>query len=43
MKNTRKKYKFNLPQIVAVENMANQILRKKNQNNFFFKFGFDQT
>ena len=30
MKNTTRKYKFNIPQIVVVENMANQILRFKN-------------
>ena len=29
MKNTTRKYKFNKPQIVKVENMANQISRKK--------------
>ena len=30
MKNTTRKCKFNIPQIVVVENMANQILRFKN-------------
>ena len=36
MKNTTRKYKFNVPKIVGVEDMANQILRKKIFKNTFF-------
>ena len=36
MKNTTRKYKFNVPKIVGVEDMANQISRKKIFKNTFF-------
>ena len=35
MKNATRKYKFNIPQIVVVENMVNQISRK---NCFIVQF-----
>ena len=37
MKNTARKYKFNIPQLGVVENMANQTLRKKIFEKFFFE------
>ena len=36
MKTTTRKYKFNIPKIVVVEDMANQISRKKIFKHIFF-------